>query len=229
MDVVCNQCQGKFKIQDEKLPVGQVVFIACPRCKNRLTIDTRTQILPANNDTLKAVPISKSGERSSISEISSVIKYERDKNFDFLEPGVKTALLCESDQAVKSKLHSALHFLGYHVINPVNADEALNKMRVHVFDIVIVNELFDSQLPDDHPILDYLARMDMSVRRKIFVVLATTRFRTIDKMAAFKKSVNLVVNLKDLDEIDKILSFAIEERNAFYKIFNESLINTGRV
>ncbi len=223
MDVVCNQCLGKFKIQDEKLPAGQVVFIACPRCKNRLTIDTRTQIQPGNNDTPKAVPISKS------SEIQSVIKHEREINFDFLVTGAKTALVCESDQAARSKLHSALHFLGYHVINPVNADEALNKMRIHVFDIVIVNELFDCDSPDDHPILDCVARMGMSLRRKIFVVLVTTKFRTIDKMAAFKKSVNLVVNLKDLDEIDKIFSFAIEERNAFYKIFNESLINTGRI
>ncbi len=54
MEVICDQCQGKFKISDEKIPAEQVVFIPCPRCKKKLTLDTRTKKPPISTDPVKA-------------------------------------------------------------------------------------------------------------------------------------------------------------------------------
>jgi len=228
MEVTCNQCQGKFKISDEKIPAEQVVFIPCPRCKNKLTLDTRAIKPPTLNDPIKAVHSSPSADKNLIATISSSVYDASEKPFDFLGPGVKTALVCESDSGILSKLCFALKKMGYHTVEPKSATDALKKMRFHSFDLIVMNELFDSQTPDDNPILTSLNDLLMSERRNMFVALITTRFRTMDHMAAFNKSVNVVIHLRNLDEIAKILQRTIDENQAFYSVFQEALNKTGR-
>lgn len=229
MDVICNQCLGKFKISDEKIPSEQVVFIPCPRCKNKLTLDTRTERPLSQNDPIQeAVRPARPDDKKLIETISSGVYDASEKPFDFLGPGVKTALACESDPGILSKLRFVLKQMGYHTIEPPNATDALKKMRFHAFDVIVMNELFDSPSPDDNPILTYLNDVTTSLRRNMFVALITTRFRTMDNMAAFNKSVNVVIHIKNLDEIAKILRRAIDENLAFYSVFQETLVKTGK-
>lgn len=228
MELVCDQCQGKFKISDDTIPVEQVVFIPCPRCKKKLTLDTRAKKSPPLNAPLKAVHSSRSVDKNLIQSISSSLYDASEKPFDYLVPGVKTALVCESDPGTLSKLRFALKQMGYHTVEPENATNALKKMRFHSFDLIVVNELFDCPSPDDNPILTCLNDLVISVRRNMFVALMTTRFRTMDNMAAFNKSVNVVIHLKNMDEVAKILRRAIDEHQAFYSVFQESIIKTGR-
>ncbi len=228
MEVICDQCQGKFKISDEKIPAEQVVFIPCPRCKKKLTLDTRVKSLPTLNDPVKAVHSRHSSDKNLIETISSSTYDASEKPFDFLAPGVKTALVCESDSGILSKLRYALKQMGYHTVEPESATDALKKMRFHSFDLIVMNELFDCLSPDDNPILTSLNDLVMSVRRNMFVALITTRFRTMDNMAAFNKSVNVVIHLRNLDEIAMILRRAIDEHLAFYSVFQESLVKTGK-
>ena len=229
MEVICDQCQGKFLISDEKIPVEQVVFIPCPRCKKKLTLDTRAKKSRTITAPVKAVHSGHSIDKKLIETISSSVYDASEKPFDFLAPGVKTALLCESDTGALSKLRFALKQMGYHTVEPESATNALKKMRFHSFDLIVMNELFDCLSPDDNPILTYLNDLVISVRRNMFVALMTTRFRTMDNMAAFNKSVNMVIHLRNLDEIAKILRRAIDEHQAFYSVFQESLIKTGKV
>jgi predicted Zn finger-like uncharacterized protein len=228
MEVICDQCQGKFRIPDEKIPAEQVVFIPCPRCKKKLTLDTRANKPIPEADPVKPVPPPSQPEKNIIQTVSSSVYDASDKPFDYLISGVKTALVCESDPGIVSKLRFALKQMGYHAIETENAIDALKKMRFHSFDLIVVNELFDTESVDDHPILTFLNELVMSVRRNIFVALITNRFRTMDNMAAFNKSVNVVVHTKNLDEIGKILRRAIDENQAFYTVFQESVIATGR-
>jgi len=68
----------------------------------------------------------------------------------------------------------------------------------------------------------------METRRQMFVALISERFRTSDNMAAFNKSVNVVINLKNANEFDKIIRRAVTDNEAFYKIFNEAMKKAGR-
>lgn len=228
MDVSCNHCLGKFKIPDEKIPSEQVVFLPCPRCKKTLTVDTRSQKPPVKEDSLKPAAPPRPAEKQLMDTVSGGVYDASDKPFDFLAPGVKTALACESDPGVLSKLRFVIKQMGYHAVEPPNATDALKKMRFHAFDLIILNEIFDSPSADDNPILAYLKDVNSAVRRNMFVALLTTRFRTMDNMAAFNKSVNVVIHLKNLDEIAKILRRAIDDNQVFYSVFKESLIKTGR-
>jgi ActR/RegA family two-component response regulator len=152
-----------------------------------------------------------------------------DKPFDFVEAGAQTAIICESDPALREKMGSAMKTLGYLVTDAKNAKEALKFMRFHVFNIVILNETFDTDNPMQNSVLEYLAHLNMSTRRQIFVALVSNQFRTSDNMAAFNKSVNLIINTSNIDDIGTIMTRSVAENEAFYHIFKETLVKTGRV
>ncbi len=227
MNVVCEQCQGKFKIPDEKIPKGQTVTLSCPKCKNKITIDTRSAASPLSKEEIpKPETVS---EKTIIDEVGSGTYDASEKPFDFVEEGAETVLLCETDPAIRAKIRSVFKKMGYNIIEPETARDALKQMRFHVFDLVVLNETFDTKNPDENNVLMYLDRLSMSIRRNIFVVLLTNRFRTMDNMTAFNKSVNIVINLKNINEIEKILKTGLTDNIAFYKVFKELLVKTGMV
>jgi len=229
MDVICQECNSKFKIPDGKVPHGQVFSVACPKCKNKISIDTRLdKPLPSEEPSPPAAEPKPGPEKTIIDEVASGTYDAAEKPFDFIEEGAETALLCEPDPAVRDKIRTALENMEYHITEPDSAREVLKRMRFHIFDMVVVNELFDTPDPDNNTLFKYLDRLAMETRRNMFVTLITDRFRTNDNMAAFNKSVNLIVNLKNIDEIEKVLKRGVTDNLAFYSVFKETLTKTGR-
>jgi predicted Zn finger-like uncharacterized protein len=231
MKITCEHCKSKFKLDDEKVPKGQRFSIDCPKCKNKITIDLNESALPPeSNDTggFSATPIS-DAENTLMDKVSQEGYDAAEKPFDFVEEGVETALLCEPDPRLRLKIHQILNNMGYQIKEPESSMSALKQMRFHVFDMVVVNEFFDTEDPEDCTVLRYLEHLLIDIRRKIFVVMLTDRFRTMDNMTAFNKSVNLIVNLKNIDELEKILNRGVSDHTAFYRIFRESLVKTGRI
>jgi predicted Zn finger-like uncharacterized protein len=217
MDVSCEKCQASFKIPDEKVPKGKAFAIKCPKCKEKITIAP-----PAEKQSAEAaVP--------TFDEAPADGYDASDRPFDFLEEGVETALICEGDPVYRGKIKAALEAMEFRVTHPANAREALKQMRFHVFDMIVVNEKFDSPDPDHNNVLRYLETLPMSIRRNIFVAMITDRYRTNDNMAAFHKSVNMVIAVSHMDQIDKALKNGITENDIFYRVYKESLVKTGRV
>lgn len=229
MDVACDKCPAKFKIPDEKIPKGQAFAVTCPKCQNKISIDARADAPPPPKETpAPAAKPEPAKEKTLLDEVDADAYDAEAKPFDFLEEGAETALLCEPDKTVRSKIRKALDNLGYHTTEPDSAREVLKQMRFHVFDMVVINELFDTSNPDLNNVLKYLDQLPMVTRRNIFVALVTDRFRTNDNMAAFNKSVNLVINLKNIDDCEKILKRAVADNTAFYRVFKETLIKFGK-
>ncbi len=161
-------------------------------------------------------------------EVSSGSYDSAEKPFGFLEEGAKTALICESDANILTKIKTALEKLGYQTAEPKSSRDVLKQMRFHVFDMVVIDEMFDTNDPDINNVMNYLEQMPMVTRRNIFVALVTERFRTMDNMSAFNKSVNIVINTDSIDETEKILKSGLAENEAFYRVFKETLVKTGR-
>ena len=146
-----------------------------------------------------------------------------DKPFDFVPEGEKTALVCEDDLYIKTRVINSLKDMGYHISKPVSALDALKKMRFHVYDMVVLNENFGPGEPDSNDVLKYLEHLPMSIRRNIFVALVSSRFRTMDNMVAFNKSVNTVINVENIDDAGMIIERGIADNESFYHVFKESL------
>ncbi len=216
MEIICRNCKSKFKIADEKLPPGRTVSIKCSKCENKIELDTQASASTGGG-----------GEAAKTEEGRGAYKAS-EKPFDYLEEGIETALLCEHDLEVKQKMRTVFEAMEYHVVEAASARNALKYLRFHVYNLVMVNEAFEAEGADSNHVLQYLSQLPISVRRNIFVVLLCKEFRTMDNMMAFNKSVNLVVNLRDVDNMGKLLKGALVEHTAFYQVFKESLKKTGR-
>jgi hypothetical protein len=167
-------------------------------------------------------------EKTLVNEVASEGYDPADRPFDFVGEGGSTALICESDPAVREKISGSLKDLGYQITTPATAKDALKAMRFHVFDVVVLNELFDTVDPQTNSVHQYLEGMAMTTRRRFFVALVGEPFRTMDNMAAFNRSVNIVINLKNIDEAGKIIKQGIADNKAFYHVFQETLHKMGK-
>jgi len=239
MEIVCGSCSAKLNIPDEKLPRGQRVSVKCPRCKNKLVIDTPTAEVPSFSN-----PVSEQSEGSvenaallSVQGGYDSPPYEEMPGFDDMEAdsaldsygeGEKLALVMVPDPHRMEKMKEALDELGYNAIRAEGTLEALSKMRFQNFDLVILSDLFDNTRLQQSPILQYLNHLSMSVRRKMFVLLMSDTFRTMDQMSAFAMSANLVANWKELGKLSSILGRTLSDNEKFYKVFMDVLRETGK-
>ena len=169
-------------------------------------------------------------EEKTLSNEEDSYEYDAsDKPFDFVEVGIGTALVCESDPAAREKISSALRLMGYQITQPDSIKDAVKNMRFHIYDVVVVNENFDTENPDTNIVLNSLANLNVGTRRQIFVAMLSGRFRSMDNMTAFNKSVNVIVNMKNIDDISGILKRSITDNTAFYHVFKEALKKKWRV
>ncbi|MCX6545838.1 MAG: hypothetical protein NTV05_15670 [Acidobacteria bacterium] len=151
-----------------------------------------------------------------------------DRSFDVVEPDAETALVCETDVTARDALVSVLKNMGYQTTQAESAREALKSMRFCLFDMVVLDEHFDCSSSGTNEVLAYLQTLNMATRRQMFVALMSDACRTMDNMAAFNKSVNVVINVKHIDRAGTILKGALADHAGFYSIINDTLRRLGR-
>jgi predicted Zn finger-like uncharacterized protein len=85
MEIICNNCQSKFRVPDEKIPAGKRATVACPKCKGKISLGS-----PGGG---------------SFKSTDSNNGYNADeKPFDFIEEEGLTALVCESNPLVRKTI-----------------------------------------------------------------------------------------------------------------------------
>ena len=214
MNIICENCQSKFKIPDEKIPAGRKASIACPKCKGKISLNGK---------------MGAAGTKVNFVDANSNGSYDAsEKPVDFIEEEGLTALVCESNPLVQTTIAEALELMEYQITRAENTRDALKRMRYHNYDLFVVNENFDTDNPESNGILLYLERLNMLVRRNMFIALVSDRFRTMDNMMALNKSVNLIINIKNVEDIGKILSRGITDNEFFYRVFKGTLKEVGR-
>lgn len=209
MHVTCEECRSKFNIPDEKIPEGKSASLRCPKCKSKITLESRKPAPPVPDDDLDDYD---AGERP----------------FDFMEEEEKTALLCEQDVVIREQIVSVLDMFEYHITVCNSARDAMKKMRYHIYDLVVVNEDFDSANPDANGILIYLERLNMAIRRNVFVLMISSRFHTMDQMMAFNKSVDVILNPEHIADFEKVLKRGLTQHDLAYRVYRETLNKLGR-
>jgi CheY-like chemotaxis protein len=212
MDVTCKSCDATLNIPDEKLPSQHAVSITCPRCKGKIRIDPRE-----SNKNLA----------EKVREVG--LEYEEDTGpLDLFEEGTRLVLVLDGDEGNVAEISSALEEFSYKPILPTSIGEAMSKLRLHHFDLIIISDGFDGQDLTNSPIIHYLNHLSMSIRRKMFLVLLSDKFKTMDNMMAFARSANIVVNPDDLSNLSLILKKAIQDNEKLYKVFMDTLKETGK-
>jgi len=111
----------------------------------------------------------------------------------------------------------------YHISEAESHRDALKQMRFHDFTLIVINEMFGTRDPDMNHILRHVEQLPMVTRREMFIALITNRFRTMDRMVAFNKSINLVINIKDIGDIGRIIQRSVKDNDNFYRVFKEAV------
>jgi predicted Zn finger-like uncharacterized protein len=223
METICEACNTKLMIPDHKVPQAGKFSVSCPKCKSRISVAQPKQDGP--NPLAAPVVGTPLNQKSSP---APMIHRETDPILDSLEMDGTLALIMAKDPEQRAKLVKCAEELGHRPVLTSNTRDAIGKIRLHHFDLLMLSEGFDNIELLQSPILDHLNHLSMSIRRKMFLVLVSDAFMTADNMMAFSMSANLVVNPKSLDKLSSILQRAQKENRIFYKVFFDVLEETGK-
>ena len=231
MEITCEQCNMKLNIPDEKIPKDQIVKIGCPKCKNKITLDTRSRASAGGGET--GLEEETGGGRvepkpGKEPEGYTYSDYSEDKALDFYEEGAKLSLIMCHDPEWSRKIQAIVKELRYQGVITPDTRDAMGKMRFQHFDMMVLCDGFDGQPLEGSPILGHLNRLPMSIRRKIFLALLSEKFKSMDNMMSFAMSANAVFNTKEIDRLAVMLKKALSDNEKLYKVFMDTLAQLGK-
>ncbi len=207
MKVQCPKCLISFTIPDEKVPEGKTLRIACPKCRVPIELNA-------------APPEAESSESGVLSDFSEM---DSSGSIDVVEEGVRTALMCVSNKKLAEGLAPVLGELDFWVVHAARAGFALGKLHHNTYDLIILEENFDSAKAAENLVLHHVQLLPMHVRRRFYLCLLSETMPTLDAMLAFRMGANMILNIRDLEKAKIIFARSMKEYKTFYGFFNAEL------
>jgi CheY-like chemotaxis protein len=223
MELRCEDCQAVIQIPDERVPQSGTFRLNCPRCKRKIQASVKT---PENREDSQ----DHLGLSASLTEKTTLLSNNPSdalsEVMDYIPPGQASALLCVNRDESRRELKVMLEASGYVVDIPAAADQALQRLRFNQYHVILLDDDFEGKSPN--PVAQYLASLNMNIRRDMFVVLIGKRFKTADHLQAFMESMNLILHPDDLPHLGTFLSRGLSEHERFYKVYTQCLIEAGK-
>jgi predicted Zn finger-like uncharacterized protein len=210
MNITCPHCKTRLNIPDHKIPRDKDSSFKCPKCQEKV------QVLVSQLNL--SVPGSQKNEdpkKESMGAGSSPVQ------------GREQALVCMDDSPARDKLVAAVEGLWFHAEATGSTSAALKKMAYQSYPLVLLSESFD-QNKGFKAMATHMNELDMSLRRRICLVLFSDRLPTGDPMSALHSSVNYIVGSDSLNHVEAILTAALTEHQTFYTVYNESMRAAGK-
>ncbi len=203
MNITCHNCNTKLNIPDHKLPKDKESTVVCPKCREKIQIPAAPKSHPPEEE-----------KKNSF--------YQR----RFEDP--LNTLVCVDRSELKPKINSVLDLMGLNAEAAVDMRGAFNRMEYNAYQLLILEDDFDPENKGATGIIERMSAIDMSLRRKICIVLISRKFNTNDNMAALHSSVNNIIHQDDIHHMEAFLSKALAEHKNLYSIYNESLKLVGK-
>ena len=212
MKVQCPGCRVGFTIPEDKIPEGKTLRMPCPKCRKPIEISTRQPELEEQAGATAGPPQAYS---DNLSDFASAV--------DVVEEGVRTALLCVSNTKLAEKIARVLQELDFWVVHAARSGFALGKLHHNNYDLIILEEAFDSTRAEENLVLHHVQLLPMHLRRQFYLCLVSEAMPTLDAMLAFRLGVNLIVNVQDLEKAKIILARSLKDYKNFYGFFNAEM------
>jgi len=190
MIIVCPSCQRQLSLDENQLPMREVVT-SCPKCEAKLTVDRRKLGTGPQQTAEKALP-------------------EPEVREDADEFGVK-ALIVGSDHPA---LRQAAKLIGCIPLHVTTAQQAREFFVQEYPAVVMLNPAQITAPPLEA--MQPIVALTPADRRKAFFILFADNLRTLDGNAAFLYGVNLVVAFKDLGAFQQIYREALAYHERLY-------------
>lgn len=133
------------------------------------------------------------------------------------------ALICENDSQLRESLSLALKTVNIDTLVPLSLEEALNMLETEDIHIAIVNENFADEKPQKNRVIQWITNLPMYRRRDMMFVILGENLKTLDRLTAFSKGADLVINTKDLNNFYQIFKRGYTEYQSTYKQYKELL------
>ena len=142
--------------------------------------------------------------------------------FDFISTTDKPALLAFSTPEWLEAAKAALTELGYKVHTAATHSDFLIRFSQIHYQVVILEELFAANSPEENLTLQALQSMPMGQRRQATVILFGDSFQTFTPLQAFQHSVHAVINSSELFLLKQLIEKAVADNSLFLNSFREA-------
>jgi CheY-like chemotaxis protein len=134
------------------------------------------------------------------------------------------AIICENNPTIQKNLSLILKTFNFESITPISLEEAITVLETtDDISIVIVNETFADQKPHNNRIIQYITNLPMYRRRDIMLIITGQNMKTLDRLLAFAKGADLIVNTQDINNFLSFFKRSYSEHQAIYRQYKELL------
>ncbi|CAN5760928.1 hypothetical protein BH18ACI4_BH18ACI4_23050 [soil metagenome] len=251
MIVICPKCSSQIQVRgtDSERPSS----IRCPKCNTTLSAVTvspaseKSALAVGQSPATKqrrfkarvpaplfqlenTAPIEAPSPAVPMEEISQLLAtlLRHHGSSNTLPPASRSAwnprkaLVCTGESHREAIARQLTHN-GYQVFVAQDTGQAVDRMREDQLEVVLLEPDFDFSEQGAAFVTREVSVLRPARRRRLFFVLLSPLQRTMDAHAAFLHNVNAIVNIKDVDDLFKILEHALREYNELYKELNQAL------
>lgn len=120
-----------------------------------------------------------------------------------------------------AKLQITLEGQPYNLIVPHSIDEVTTMLQSGgALDILLLDPAFQADQQGSASIMRCVNMLNPARRRRLYVVVISHTYRTLDAQTAFAHGVNLIVNSSDLVNLPAIFTESIQSFNNLYRAYN---------
>ena len=242
MIIVCPKCSTRLQVE-EKSP-NRPFNVRCPKCNATISSGGANPALDQSalgvggspstdhprfeQPTARAYePMAKPAvEASSANEALQMLAelLAKSSGRESENPGARPAwnkrkaLICASEtyrEPVAKKLSDS----GYEVYVAEDTRQAIETMRSKQLDVVLLEPQFDPAEQGSAFVVREVNVLRPNQRRRLFFVLLSPSLRTMDAHAAFLNNANAIVNVNDLEDLERVMEIALREFNELYREF----------
>jgi predicted Zn finger-like uncharacterized protein len=243
MIIVCPKCATRLQLDQEKSP-NRPFNVRCPKCSNTISSSGGN---PALEQSALAVGGSPATDHPRFEQttarayepLTSQAQPAADSN-DALQmlaellakgagrenerPGARPAwdkrqvLIC-SAEPLRDPVARKLTDSGFQVFVAEDTRQAIETMRSKQMDVVLLDPQFDPTEQGSAFVVREVNVLRPTQRRRLFFVLLSPSLRTMDAHAAFLNNVNAIVNVNDVEDLDRVMDIALREFNELYREF----------
>ncbi len=141
--------------------------------------------------------------------------------FDFVSSNDKPALIAFSTPEWLEAVKQALTELGYKVHTAATHTDFLNRFSQARYQVVVIEQLFGANTPEENQTLLAIQNMPVSQRRHATMLLVGDAFQTFTPLEAFKHSVHAVINSSELFLLKQLVEKAVADNDTLLHSFRE--------
>jgi CheY-like chemotaxis protein len=137
------------------------------------------------------------------------------------------AIVVFDDPEVQELLVRKLEENGYQATAALNPRDAAKQLKFANFSLLVLQENYSGASLRGNLLLKSLQGIDITSRRGMLIILISPTITSLDDLTAFGLSIDGIINIADIDSIDRLLISITARAKKFYATYREILAEHG--